>query len=303
MRVVQLRCFVAVAQELSYRRAAASLQYSASHVSQQIRQLENELAVTLFDRSTHHVTLTPAGRRLLPEARDLLAAHGRVRDVARGEASGRAGFLRISYSSGSGEVMARAVRAFVARYPDVDIVPSQVNNQRLADDMRDRNTHVSFSLSTSELAVGLSCLVLHDFAQNHLALPTDHPLQARGRLTVHDLQQQRLLVPSAETDRTHGQRILDFLNRRGVTTDYRSYPIASEEEVVDLVSAGLGVAFVGEATRRRWGGWPHIVIRRLDGEVPHLFQLMIWQDTRQTSLTRAFVEIAQAEFDARPLGP
>jgi len=72
MEMLHLRYFVAVAEELNFSAAARKLHMAASPLSQRIKDLEHELGQQLFDRSTHHVTLTGAGAALLPLARDVL---------------------------------------------------------------------------------------------------------------------------------------------------------------------------------------------------------------------------------------
>jgi DNA-binding transcriptional LysR family regulator len=298
LQVVQIRCFLAVAESLSYRGAAQALHYAPSHVSQQVRQLESELGVALFERSTHHVTLTTAGRRLLPEAREYLLAHARILEAADAASSGIAQTLRVCYSSGSGTVAALAIRAYSTRYPDVTVSLTQVSNTQLADDLSSGTAAAGFALSTLDLPTGLSCVVLHQYAQDHLAFPPDHPLARRKRLTVLDLEGQRLLLPSTDKDTTHGRRILDFLYQRGIVVNPRFYPFASEEEAVDIVSAGLGVVLVGSSTWHRLGAWPEICIRRLDGDVPTLAQLMIWRDADPSPLTASFLHVARSSLQS-----
>src|SRR5260370_33646658 len=99
----QLTYFVAVAEELSFGRAADRLHIVQPAVSQQCRRLERELGVPLFDRSSRHVGLTAAGERLLPEARAVLAAARRARQIATGIAAGAEGILRVGTSQGLGE--------------------------------------------------------------------------------------------------------------------------------------------------------------------------------------------------------
>jgi DNA-binding transcriptional LysR family regulator len=296
LQVVQIQCFVAVADALSFRAGARALSYSPSHVSQQIRLLESDLGVVLFDRSTHHVRLTPIGMRLLPEARELLRAHSRVFATADQLASNGTGRLRVCYSSGSGSAAATAVRAFVNEYPNVEVVMTQTTNRRMTENILEHTADVGLALSTIDLAPGLSCLAVDDYPQNHLAVPVDHPLTLRSHLSVTDLVGQRLLLPSDENDTTHARRITDFLSSRGIVADHVMYPFTSEEEVIDIVSAGLGVVFVGESTQRRWGAWPEVSISRLHGEVPVLSQLMFWRDSDESGFTRAFTKIARREL-------
>jgi DNA-binding transcriptional LysR family regulator len=73
MEMMHLRYFVAVAEELNYSAAARRLHMATSPLSQRIKDLERDLGYQLFDCSTHHVTLTPAGVALLPMAREVLA--------------------------------------------------------------------------------------------------------------------------------------------------------------------------------------------------------------------------------------
>src|ERR1700727_3131659 len=95
MELRQLRSFVAVAEELHFRRAAERLRLAQPSVSQQIRTLEVELGVPLFDRNRRGATLTAAGAALLVEARDLLSRAEHAAAVARATRSGEQGRLRM----------------------------------------------------------------------------------------------------------------------------------------------------------------------------------------------------------------
>jgi DNA-binding transcriptional LysR family regulator len=103
VEIRQLAYFVTVAEELSFERAAQRLHIVQPAVSQQVRRLERELGVQLLDRSSRHVRLTSAGERLLPEARAVLAAAGRTRQIAASIAAGADGLLRVGTSQGLGE--------------------------------------------------------------------------------------------------------------------------------------------------------------------------------------------------------
>ena len=88
MELRQLEYFVAVAEQLHFRRAAEQLAIGQPAVSQQIARLERELGVALFDRSARSVSLTAAGSRVLPYAREALAAADRARSAARSPTTG-----------------------------------------------------------------------------------------------------------------------------------------------------------------------------------------------------------------------
>lgn len=112
MELRQLEYFVAVAEEMHFGRAAAALSIGQPAVSQQVARLERDLGIRLFDRSGRTLRLTPAGSRFLPEARSVLAAAERARDVALDPAvGGAARTLRLGSSAGLGTRLSRVLQA------------------------------------------------------------------------------------------------------------------------------------------------------------------------------------------------
>jgi DNA-binding transcriptional LysR family regulator len=121
MEIRQLQYFVTVAEELHFGRAAERLHIVQSAVSQQLRRLERELRVDLFDRTTRTVRLTEAGRRLLPYAREILVLQDKARTAIDDLRTERTATLRLGTSSGLGARLDNVLAEFARRAPDARV--------------------------------------------------------------------------------------------------------------------------------------------------------------------------------------
>jgi DNA-binding transcriptional LysR family regulator len=122
MELRHLRYFVAVAEELNFRRAAERLHVAQPPLSRQIRDLEAEIGERLFHRDRRHVVLTEAGRELLGEARGLLAGATAAMQAARDAGRGTRGTLRLgTIGALSASFLPRSLAAFREQFQRVDI--------------------------------------------------------------------------------------------------------------------------------------------------------------------------------------
>src|SRR5688500_3408333 len=121
MELRQLRCVVAVAEELHFGRAARRMHMSQAPLSAQIQRIERELGHRLFDRTTRSVRLTPVGEEFYGRAIDILERADAATDHLDRVGAGRAGRLRVGFaSSASYSILPGAVRRFREVAPDVD---------------------------------------------------------------------------------------------------------------------------------------------------------------------------------------
>jgi DNA-binding transcriptional LysR family regulator len=187
MELRQLRYFVAVADELHFTRAAARLGMAQPPLSQQIRRLERDLGVHLFDRTNRHVQLTDAGRAFLDEATLTLTHADRAVDVARHARKPQAGRLVIgAQATAEVSVFPRLLPRFLKRYPDVDVMlrtPLTPAEQVVM--LRQHRIDVGFL----RLPVRDPALVALPILREPLlaVLPLRHPLAPRRSVSLQEL--------------------------------------------------------------------------------------------------------------------
>lgn len=239
----QLEYFVAVAEELSFTRAAQRLFTVQSTVSAAVRALETDLKTTLFDRSTRRVTLSAAGQALLPEAKAALEALDRARAAVEEASTGLRGNVRIGTMTRLGLVdLAGLLGAFYRKYPlvDVQVTTSPSGSSGLADDVR----HGRLDLALVGLAkpdmVGLEARELTSVPFVVL-LPSSHPLAGQAAIRLEELAGERFVdMLSGFGNRRTVDRVFDNAGiQRRVQVE-----VPDVTSVPDYVRAGLGVAVV-----------------------------------------------------------
>src|SRR3954469_22848658 len=145
MELRQLRYFVAVAEELSFTRAAARLHIAQPALSVQVRRLEDELGVALLDRSRRAVALTDAGALMLAEARSLLGTLDQTVELVRRTASGEVGRLAIGFvPSASNVALPPLLRRFRSIAPDVAVHLREMAPDDLVRALHEEGIDVAF---------------------------------------------------------------------------------------------------------------------------------------------------------------
>lgn len=290
MELRQLRYFVAVAEELHFRRAAARLHISQPPLSQQIAALEQELGVRLLERSRRRVELTPAGEAFLRDARATLAELDVAVSTARAIDAGQEGRLRVAFvGSALLSIVPAAVQRLRRARPGVEI------------ELRERSTVEQLrGLATGLVDVGLvrppieadpaldSEVVLRE--RTVAAVPAGHALASLRRVPVRRLAGEPLvLFPRPQAPGFH-----DLLIGRLAATGRTPHVVQYAPEmttIIGLVAAGIGVSPVPESVAHL--ALEGVAYRPLAG-APATQLVAVTRAGEDSPLVRAFVSEVRA---------
>ncbi len=245
------RQFVAVAEELHFGRAARNLHMTQPPLTQGIAQLERLLGARLFERTKRQVRLSVTGSAVLPRVRDLLAQAQELTAVAHAAASGEAGRLRLAFVSTVGyTLLPQWVRGFRAAFPAVQLELLEATGDVQADAFARGTIDAGFVLHAPNFAPA-DCACLRVTSEPlTLALPAQHPLALRtGAPSLQEVLRHPLVIFPRHIAPSLHDAIFGLYHRRGAVPD-----VAQEanqmQTIVNLVSAGLGVAWVPSSVRQ-----------------------------------------------------
>jgi DNA-binding transcriptional LysR family regulator len=248
----QLRYFVAVAEELSFTRAALRLHLSQPPLSQQIKALEQDLGVSLLARTKRHVALTEPGRVFLEQARQILAKADEARSQVTAAAAGYSGQLRLAYtvSVSFHPALPRALLRYGQVAPNVRLKLSEMYTEPqfaalLAGEIdvgfvRDEPLHAQDARSLRLITIDREPLLL--------ALPTGHPLAGRSSLRLVEVADDAFVTQPRELAATLYDRLVKLATRAGFQPTITQHA-QQINGLLALVAAGLGLALVPASMR------------------------------------------------------
>jgi len=287
MELRHLRCFLAVAEELHFARAAERLHIEQSPLSRTIKELEEELGVRLFNRTTRSTRLTRAGQLFLDHVPRVFTALDQARGSVQAAAAGFHDQLRVALSDGITPPRLTAVLAQCREEePEVDIrlfeIPLGQQLRGLQDDLYDVGFAQSADVGDGIVAVPawIDPLVV--------AVPARHPLLTYQRIPLDELLRYPLVCcdpQSCEGYCRQIDRILQTAEREPLVVDQ----VASHHLMMTLVAAGYALALVGLshlAASLNEG----VVARPLAGRSQVLTTWLLRRDADPSETLRRFIE-------------
>lgn len=280
-----IRYFLAVAEHLNFRRAAEQLRLAQPPLSAQIKSLEEELGVQLFERSTRSVRLTHAGRVFLDEAKAVITAASRAEDRAKQAKHGLVGTLRIGIIAPSANAwLAAKLREFRVKFPGVQLALFDLTSieqlRRLRDDELDAGL-LRPPVSFPELE--------HHFVEESrqvLAAPAGHRLAKKAKLEWIDFDAEPLVLIHPNGQHGYYSTFFAACAKAGAKPIHSQFANDIQTKMW-LISAGFGIApttaTLAEISR------PGLVFRELPPGLPKVQTALVWRKNDESPLLKEFI--------------
>lgn len=265
-----LRYFLAVAEELSFTRAAQRLHVAQPAVSAQIRDLERDVGVTLLRRTTRRVELTEAGQSLAADARRLLDGLDQAWARARRVGEGVSGKLRIAYTASTAyEALPLILAELEARAPDLHVSADQLWATEVERAVLSRDA----DLGLVRLPSPHDDLVEHILRQEPLAIfaSLDNPLVARREVSVRELHGQAILAVPLALAPGFRDLVVGLCRRAGFEPRLLDLSAPGHREpLLSHLARHPEQVFVGPASisTMPWPGVGHVLIGDADARMP-----------------------------------
>ncbi len=287
MQMRHLECFLAVAEELHFTRAAQRLHLSQPPLSRHIKELEQELGVTLFQRTRRNVALPDAGRAYQQRVHAILSELEQAREEARRIQRGELGTLTIGFVGAlTYEFLPGLLRRYRARMPNVhlalrDMVPAEQIE----------------ALAAGRIDVGFAGILPDDCGSEVAhrvlrrermvaALPDGHVLAERRVVRLHALAEQAWVLIERKISPTYDRFIRRLCAEAGFAPRIE-HEAARAQAMLGLVAVGLGVTIVPETISKLPS--PGVVFRPLRQRLVYE-HVVLWQAKSASSLVRAFLD-------------
>ncbi len=294
MNFRQLACFVAVVEEGSFTRAARRIGITQPSLSQHIRALETDIDGPVIERLSRGISLTPAGRSLLPEARAAVRAVERGRRAARSALALEAGELEIAtVLSMAVGLLPRYIRLWHERYPDVGIRLQEFRHRSLLEDAVEQGI-ADFAIGPLPLRKWDGPLEKVSWEEFVVVAPPGDPLAARRTIRLEELADREWVLYHQD----HGLAgILEEVCRRAGFSPRGTVRTSQAEGAARLASAGIGPALVPD----------NIVLPGIEGSVlrldpPLIREVAVYSRSELSRTAASFVAVLQSEQRPRPRG-
>ncbi|WP_176464002.1 LysR substrate-binding domain-containing protein [Bordetella genomosp. 11] len=286
VEITHLRYFVAVAEELSFSRAATRLHMSQPPLSQRIKALEDELGVQLLARNRRDVQLTEAGKIFLNESRYILEYLGHAVGATVKAGSRDAGGLKIGFVTSALIHLLPLIKARLsARFPDVQMIVHDMSSKSQVEALLHEELDIGVIHSCPTVA-GLNKFPIYS-EPFVLALPHGHELAGLPCIEAADLEKHPLIGFSREASPSLHDAQMACCLAKGVRP-HLVHQARTPLAIFQLIQLGMGISLVPKAYSR--ATYPGVVFKDLRESAGHLHLYVVWKDGVKSGLTRKVID-------------
>jgi DNA-binding transcriptional LysR family regulator len=299
MELRHLRYFIAVADELSFSRAAERLQIAQPPLSQQIQALEAELGVKLFDRKKRPLQLTLAGQAFLEEARMTLANLEQAIRKTQLINQGELGSLTIGFTSSmANDILPSILRTFRQRYPEINLILREANSGSQIQGLRDRQTDIIFVYRTPALTEANDLEMMLLSQQSLVAvLPHHHPLTTQSTVSLIDLADEEFIMPLRPVVTSVSEQIYALCAQAGFVPKVAQEAIFMVT-ILGLVAGEMGISILPSSVQnlRREG----VTYRPIQEKAIANPLTIAWRQENSSPILQQFIDIARNVSSQKP---
>lgn len=284
----QIEYFIAVAEELNFRRAAERLHMAQPPLSRQIRQLEQALGVKLLHRTTRQIELTAAGQTYLTEAKRVLVQVQQATAIAKLAEQGKFGHLRIGFEGSSAyDIVPMSVRAFREKFSDISVSVHEMATSDQVQAIRDGQLEFGFG---GALRLNGHDLIVKTILQESLiaVLPQDHVLANQPGINLSILRDETFIICPRHSQCGLYDHIIAVCYQAGFSPKLIQ-ETQEVQSILGFVAAGLGVALLPAAVQHLQRS--HIIYRTFNPPLERLNLALAWHPENESPMLPAFADI------------
>ena len=298
----QLRYFVAAAESQSFTKAAEQFYISQTAITQQVHLLEEMLGCSLFDRGTRPVSLTPAGKIFLIEARAILDRMSQAADRVHDASTGLTGSLRVGYLRGyERSDLSVLMRRFHRQNSNVLISFYRCSTDALAAWLMHQEYDVIFTWDSTNLKTQEDIeYICAEKARLMVALYAGHPLSRRRQLNRSELRGENILYMSPDSaNDSYGDAFFMQLYKDAGYKPNILFRSSDAESILMMVAAEEGISVLPEYFTDKLYNADNLVFVPLVGEGEQEEIIAVWNKGNGSPVLRQFVSVLRAALPLR----
>lgn len=289
----ELHCFVVVAKELSFSRAAERLHIAQPALTRTVKRLEERLGGRLFDRDTRNVALTYLGQALLDDAITALAGLNSVEAKAREVVGGRINVIRVAYMNFvTHDILGAVLNSFQSASPKTRIELNYMGTLEQRAALREQQIDIAFMIGPFSAPKIASQTMRHE--ELMVVMRSDHPLALKDEIYPADLDRTPIILGTVELWSVYREYLFAAFERSGITPNIVQ-EVPTPAAIFSLVSAGVGATLFPRSAKLYYHD--ELVLRRFVIDAPMMTTICAWNTQNvKPAVTKLLARMAQLGF-------